>query len=104
MQEHQGEEPLRLRLVQQSHNQPPKAHRLCAKVGPHQRLDIGGGIAFVEDEIDHLKHRFEPCRKLVSHWRLIGDLRLPDCNARLSATRIAPPPSWLKRTRMLRGL
>ena len=79
VQQHEGQQPTRLGLVgQQVGQQPPQANRLGGQVVPHRRFARGGGVALVEDEVDHLQHRGQPLAELLAGGDLVGDPRGQD--------------------------
>ena len=57
----------------------PKAECVIAEGGAHPLLAGGGGVALVEDEIDHGEHGVEPLSKLVAAWSFKGDMRFGQC-------------------------
>ena len=58
---HQGDEPVHFRLVRRElREDSTQAQGLLAERRPNPVLPGGGGVALVEDEIDHLEHRREP--------------------------------------------
>jgi len=54
----------------------PQPQRIFAKLGPHPVVARGGGIAFVEDEVDDLEHRREPLGQRHPTRHLEGHARL----------------------------
>jgi hypothetical protein len=70
---HQGDQPVHFRLVRRElREDPAQSQGLLAERRPDPVLPGGGGVALVEDEIDHFQHRREPGRQLVSAGNLEG--------------------------------
>ena len=91
LQLHQRHEPVHLRLVgRQLRQDPPQPQRLVAQRRPHPVLARGGGVALVEDEVDHLQHRGQPRRQLVPARHLERHARPASASA--SRARSAAPP------------
>ena len=63
MEEHQREEPDRLRLVgHQLGEHARQADRLGAQLAPDERLAGRRAVALVEDQVEHAQHGLEPLR------------------------------------------
>ena len=61
---HQRDQPVHLRLVGHERSEhASEAQRLGAELGSHPVLPVGGRIALVEDEVDHLEHGAEPAAR-----------------------------------------
>jgi hypothetical protein len=55
---HQRDQSMRLGLVgRETGEDPSQAQRLLAQRGPHVVVTGAGGVALVEDQVDHLEHR-----------------------------------------------
>src|SRR5688572_27181634 len=52
----------------------PEPQCILAEGGPHPVVTRGGRVSLVEDEVDHLEHRSEPCFELLSPRNLEGNL------------------------------
>ena len=64
VEEHQREQPGRLRLVgQQQVDDPGEPDRLRREVLAHDRVARGRGVALVEDQVEHREHGGEPVRR-----------------------------------------
>ena len=74
MQQHQRQQPERLRLVgHQRAQQPREPDRLGAQLAAHQRVARGRGVALVEDQVQRRQHRAEPRRQVGVARDLVGD-------------------------------
>ena len=72
VEEHQREQPGRLRLVgQQQVDDPGEPDRLRREVLAHDRVARGRGVALVEDQVEHREHGGEPVRERVG--RRLGE-------------------------------
>ena len=54
----------------------PEPQRVFTEAGAHPVVARGGGIAFVEDQVDHPEHRGQARGQLLSARHLEGDARL----------------------------
>ena len=74
---HQRDEAVHLRLLRrQPAEDTAEPKRLVAERGPHPVVARGGGVAFVEDEVDDLEHRGEARREVGAARHLEGHLRV----------------------------
>ena len=79
LEEHQGEQPERLRLVGHQLGQDPgQADRLDRQLAADERLAGRGGVALVEDEVEDPQHGIEPLGQEVVGRDAIRDPRLAD--------------------------
>jgi hypothetical protein len=79
VQEHQGEQALRFRLLgQQLDQQPAEADRLAAEVGANQAIGLGARVALVEDQVDDAEHGREPLGQQLARRHLERDARIED--------------------------
>ena len=69
---------MHLRLGQEFVEQPGKADRFAGQFGADHGVAGGGRVAFVEDEVDRLKHRREALRQGVPVGNLVGDCVIAD--------------------------
>src|SRR5580700_6262542 len=73
---HQGHEPVSFGLVRRYGSEhAAKAKRLIAELGTLPLLARRRRIALVENEVDDLKDRGEPSRKLLAAWCLVSQPR-----------------------------
>ena len=79
MEEHQGEEPARLRLVgEQRHHDPCQPDSLGTQLAPDQRIARRRRVALVEHEVEHPQDAIEPFRQQLGGWHSVGDARVAD--------------------------
>ena len=76
MQQHQGQQPHQLRIGQQLKQQTPETDSLGAEVGTGQLAAAGGGIAFIENQVDHPLHVIQPSRQLFVCGYSVGNARV----------------------------
>ncbi len=76
MQQHQGQQPHQLRIGQQLKQQTPETDSLGAEVGTGQLAAAGGGIAFIENQVDHPHHVIQPSRQLFACGYSVGNARV----------------------------
>ncbi|MEJ2459830.1 MAG: hypothetical protein P8Y58_17500 [Novosphingobium sp.] len=69
---------MRLGLGEQADQQPPQLDRFARQIRPGQRCARGGGVAFVEYQIDDPQHGFQAIRQLGGSGDLIGNARVAD--------------------------
>jgi hypothetical protein len=74
---HQRHQAVHFRLPRREPRQDsPQTQRLFTERRPHPVVAGGGGIAFVEDQVDDLQHRRQPRRQLVASRHLERHPRL----------------------------
>ncbi len=78
MQQHQGQQAQSLGFVDEFDHQPAQPDRLGAEVAPRQARPVGGRVALVEDQVDHLQHALGPRRQLRAARDLIGNGAITD--------------------------
>ena len=79
VQQHERQQPHHLRLVwHEVAQRATEANRLGGQLVADDRVAGGGGIAFVEDQVDHRQHGVEPLWQQVICWDLIRDSRVAD--------------------------
>ncbi len=79
VQEHQGEQTDRLRLVRQERDQRPrKADRLAGQLVPDQGVPGRRGIPLVVDQVEHPQHAVEALGQHVDRRDAIGDPGIAD--------------------------
>ena len=93
VQQHQRQQTERLCIVQQLDNESTKAQRLRGQIAAREFGAVGGAVAFVEDQIQHVQHALEPLgqfgeRRHDVRQRVVADLRFRParCVARSSAS------------------
>ena len=104
VQQHESEQGGRFRRrlgTGQHSDQAPQADRLGAEIGPHQRPAAGGGVAFVENQIDDGQHGVQPFAPCP--W---SRARHTECRRRESCAWRAPAaaPWWRGGTRNARAI
>ena len=79
MQEHQREQSPHLAVVgHQLAQQQAEPDRLVAQLLAHETVALGGGVALVEDQIDHAEHPAHSIRQLLVARHLIRDPSVGD--------------------------
>jgi hypothetical protein len=74
---HERDQAVNFRLVWSELSQyAAKAKRILAQGRPQPTVTGGRRVAFVENEIEDLKHRREAGGEICSSWNLEGDMRL----------------------------
>ena len=74
-QQHQRQEAVRLGLVgHELDQQPAEPDGLVAQLATDEGVTGGGGVALVEDEVDHGEHRPQPGRQLGVGRHPVGDV------------------------------
>ena len=81
VQQHERQQTERLWIVQQLDNESTEAQRFLRQIAAREFGTVGGAVAFVEDQIQHVQHALEPLRQLGERrhdvrQRVVADLRL----------------------------